>query len=76
MEGLGDSIDAVIIGGKYGKGQRKDCFGSFLCAIKTQADDLYRPICCVGSGFTERDLANLTTNLHPQEIERNQLASS
>ena len=74
MDGLGDSIDAVIIGGKFGKGQRKDVYGSFLCAIQTESG--YIPICSVGSGFTENDLESLSSELHKKQINREELGST
>lgn len=71
LDGLGDSIDAVIIGGKFGKGQRKDVYGSFLCAIQTENG--YVPICSVGSGFTEQDLTLLSNDLQTKQISREEL---
>lgn len=73
LDGLGDSVDVVIIGGKYGKGKRKDQYGSFLCAVKRKADDRFLPICCVGSGFSDQDLSSLSSVLHKEEVERDKL---
>ena len=73
LDGLGDSSDTVIVGGEYGEGQRQDVYGSFLCAVRSKESEKYRPICCVGSGFTESDLENLSSELHSNEINRDKL---
>ena len=36
LDSFGDSVDVVIVGAKFGKGQRKDCYGSFLCAVREE----------------------------------------
>lgn len=36
----GDSVDVVVVGAKAGKGQRRGCFGSFLCAVKDREDQV------------------------------------
>ena len=36
LDSFGDSVDVVIVGAKLGKGQRKDCYGSFLCAVREE----------------------------------------
>lgn len=61
----------VVIGGKFGKGQRKDVYGSFLCAVQTEEG--YAPICSVGSGFTEKDLESLSGDLQKTIIDREEL---
>ena len=34
VSGFGDSVDVVIIGAKFGRGNRSTSFGSFLCAVR------------------------------------------
>ena len=36
VSGFGDSVDVVIIGAKFGRGNRSASFGSFLCAVREE----------------------------------------
>lgn len=38
LEEGGDSVDVVVVGAKAGKGQRRDTFGSFLCAVRDKEE--------------------------------------
>ena len=44
-------LDLVVMGVDYGKGKRKDVFGSFLLGVYHEGG--YYPISKVGSGFSE-----------------------
>ena len=71
LDGFGDSVDAVIIGGKMGKGNRTGTLGSFLCATRSpENEDRLRPICFVGSGFSESDLTALSKEVSSHLISR------
>jgi DNA ligase-1 len=51
---LSDTVDVVIVGYFYGKGQRKDWkIGAFLCAVYDKDEDNFKTIAKVGSGLTE-----------------------
>ena len=67
----------VIVGAKFGKGQRKDCYGSFLCAVREESEVLsftrFKPICSVGSGFTKEQLRQLHEELQPLLTSREEL---
>ena len=71
LDSFGDSVDAVIIGGKMGKGSRTGNLGSFLCATRSpENEDRLRPICFVGSGFNETDLTALSNEVNSHLISR------
>lgn len=59
------SIEVIIIGWRPGKGNRASLVGSLLMAIPD--GDQLRYIGRVGSGFTERDIRELTTKLGADE---------
>ena len=40
LEEGGDSVDGVVVGAKAGKGQRRDTFGSFLCAVRDKEEQV------------------------------------
>jgi len=65
---LADTLDLVVVGAFYGKGQRAGTFGSLLMACYDPETDQFKTVCKVGTGFTEDDFRKLDEILTPHQI--------
>ncbi|GAW22795.1 hypothetical protein ANO14919_123380 [Xylariales sp. No.14919] len=67
MDGFGENVDVVIIGGYYGSGRRGGRLSSFLCGLRVTENDIkagVHPEKCysfikVGGGFRAEDYAEI-----------------
>ncbi|WP_457625572.1 ATP-dependent DNA ligase [Persephonella sp.] len=66
---LADTLDLVVVGAFYGKGQRAGYFGSLLMACYDPETDQFKTVCKVGTGFSEDDFKKLDELLKPHEID-------
>lgn len=70
LDGVGDTVDAVVIGAWYGKGKRTGNYGGFLLACYNEEDDSYQTVCKLGTGFKDEDLENHTNFLKQHVLEK------
>lgn len=68
LDGVGDSLDLVVVGGYIGKGKRTGWYGGFLLAGYNQDSGEFETVCKIGTGFSEELLQKLHDVLKPTEI--------
>ena len=64
-----EPVDLVIVGAFHGRGKRAGTYGALLAAAYDHEADMFRTVCKVGSGFTDKDLAELPEKLREYRIE-------
>lgn len=67
LQGVGDSIDLVVLGGYYGRGKRTGWYGGFLLGCYNLDTGEYETTCKIGTGFSEEALKLLHEQLSPKE---------
>lgn len=70
LEGVGDTVDAVVIGAYYGKGKRTGAYGGFLLACYDEENEQFQTVCKLGTGFKDEDLEAHTNFLKQHVIEK------
>ncbi|XP_014676671.1 PREDICTED: DNA ligase 1-like [Priapulus caudatus] len=70
LEGVGDTLDVVVIGGYHGKGKRTGQYGGFLLAAYDEQEEEFQTICKIGTGFKDEDLERHTASLKEHVIDK------
>lgn len=75
LETVGDSVDLVVVGAYYGKGKRTGWYGGYLLAAYNEDEDIFEPVCKLGTGFSEEELAKFNKDLVPiKEKEKHRIS--
>jgi DNA ligase-1 len=65
-----DTVDLVIVGAFHGRGKRAGTYGALLLAAYNPDTDTFETVTKCGTGFTDKDLANLPEMLRKHIIPR------
>jgi DNA ligase-1 len=64
-----DHIDLAVVGAIYGRGRRAGSYGALLVAAYDIKDDIFKTVCKVGSGFTDKNLEEMPQKLDKYKVD-------
>jgi DNA ligase-1 len=65
-----DTVDLVVVGAFHGRGKRAGTYGALLLAAYNSETDTFETVTKCGTGFTDKDLANLPEMLEKHVVPR------
>ena len=63
-----DTFDLVVVGAFHGRGRRSGTYGALLCAAYNNKEDQFETVCKLGTGLTDKTLAELPNKLQKFKI--------
>ncbi|QGN16695.1 DNA ligase 1 [Kluyveromyces marxianus] len=69
LDGVGDSLDLVVLGAYYGRGKRTGTYGGFLLGCYNQDTEEFETCCKIGTGFSDEMLQTLYDRLQHTTVE-------
>ncbi|CAP28914.2 Protein CBR-LIG-1 [Caenorhabditis briggsae] len=70
VDGVGDTLDLVVMGAYVGNGKRTGVYGGYLLGCYNPTTEEYESVCKIGTGFTDEDLSEQFKILQEKKIDR------
>ena len=70
LDGMGDSVDLVVLGGYYGKGKRTGSYGAYLLACFDPDTEEFASVCKIGTGLSDECLKSSFELLNKHKIPK------
>jgi DNA ligase-1 len=65
-----DTVDLVVVGAFHGRGKRAGAYGALLLAAYNKENDVFETVTKCGTGFTDKDIADIHVMLQNHVIAR------
>ncbi|CAI5451351.1 unnamed protein product [Caenorhabditis angaria] len=70
VDGVGDTLDLVVMGAYFGVGKRTGVYGGYLLGCYNPTTEEYESVCKIGTGFTDEDLAEQYKILQDKKVNK------
>ena len=70
LDGVGDTLDLVVMGAFHGTGKRTGTFGSYLVGCFNDDEDVFQSCCKVATGFSDKDLEELDKEMKQYIVDK------
>ena len=65
---MADTVDLAVVGAFAGRGRRAGIYGALLMAAYDAKTDMFKTVCKLGTGFSDRDLAGIPKILDESKL--------